>query len=241
MHASFKLSTQCLVIKRDLKRSHALHCNGMSLLPTKWDVVPEMVAMISSQQLELSTKLISMLLFAGIKGRSFDVDAHSKKKKTKYMSNGVIIGRIIVLPSINQCEATPKTLKLCSEVGIGLNLMHERLSSRLRIQIRYSALVINPEMKLIKNKNLFALNNAADSLSLEQPLHATNISGQNRQIHLIGLIFYNIDKKVNYKIVNVQDGSTYVIAEYDLIEDLDIGDKLEMELSRVLPFIELQH
>ena len=71
------------------------------------------------------------------------------------MSNGDIVKRIRVLPSINQCEATPKTLKLHGEVGIGLDLIHERLSSRLRIQIRCSTLVINPEMKRLKIKDLF--------------------------------------------------------------------------------------
>jgi len=49
-------------------------------------------------------------------------------------------------------------LKLHGEVGIGLDLIYERLSSRLRIQIRCSTLVINPEMKRIKIKDLFVWN-----------------------------------------------------------------------------------
>ena len=60
-------------------------------------------------------------------------------------------------------------------------------------------------------------------------------------MHLIGLTFYDLDKEVKYRIVNVQDGLTCVVAEYDLIENLDVGDHLEMELLRVLPFIELQY
>ena len=58
-----------------------------------------------------------------------------------------------MLPSINQCEATPKSLKLRSEVGIGLDLTPERLSRRM--QIRCSTLVMNQEMKRIKVKDLF--------------------------------------------------------------------------------------
>ena len=150
---------QYLLIERNIKRSHTLYCNDMSLLPTKYNVVLEMVVMRSSQQLELFSNLIGMLSFIGIKRRCYDIDTHSKNKKRKYMSNGNIVRRIRVLPSINQCEATPKTLKLRGEVGIRLDLIYKRLSSRLRIQIRYSILVINPEMKRIKIKDLFVWNN----------------------------------------------------------------------------------
>jgi len=157
------------------------------------------------------------------------------------MSNGDIVRRIGVLPSINQCEATPKKLKLRGEVGIGLDLIYERLSSRLRIQIRCSTLVINPEMKIIKIKDLFVSNNIADSPSLEQVSDGINVSEQNRYMHLIRLTFYDLDNEINYRIVNVQDGSTCIIIEYDLMEDLDVGDHFEMELSRVLHFIESQY
>jgi len=78
-----------------------LYCNDMSLLPTKRDTVLEMVAIRSSQKLELFSNLIGILLFVGIKRRSYNIDAHSKKKKRKYMSNGDIVRRIGVLPSIN--------------------------------------------------------------------------------------------------------------------------------------------
>ena len=132
-------------------------------------------------------------------------------------------------------------MKLHGEVGIGLDLIYERLSSRLRIQIRCSTLVINPEMKIIKIKDLFVSNNIVDSPSLEQVSDGINVSEQNRYMHLIGLTFYDLDNEINYRIVNVQDGSTCIIVEYDLIEDLDVGDHFEMELSRVLHFIESQY
>jgi len=60
-------------------------------------------------------------------------------------------------------------------------------------------------------------------------------------MYLIGLTFYDLDNEINYRIVNVQDGSTCIIVEYDLMEDLDVGDHFEMELSRVLHFIESQY
>ena len=59
------------------------------------------------------------------------------------MSNSDIVRRIGALPLINQCKATPKILKLRGKVGIGLDLMYKRLSSRLRMQIRCSTLIIN--------------------------------------------------------------------------------------------------
>ena len=103
-----------------------------------------------------------------------------------------------MLLSIHQYEATPNTFKLCGAVGIGLDLIYKRLSSRLRMQNRCSALVINPEMKRIKIKDLFVWNNITDSQSLEQVLDATNNGHQNGCIRLIELTFHDLDKRVNY-------------------------------------------